>query len=228
MTPNIPEFQDVEKISEALAQYGGEYIQMMGCNTCKNFSWGVKTFLDNMLFKSISSDIGVQGCKYILPMFSPYKAETCPGIIDQQWNQALFPIIFEMLLSELDLCTFILEVCPNDKWEKTDTEEFVFNKVNEKSDELRKNNFVQNLYDKMEKKDKKDLIPVVLMSDLHMDYGYQEGMSNNCFKPLCCRAESGLPTKDSERAAKWGDYNCDLSPIAMRATLDFIKEEMKP
>jgi len=26
MTPNIPEFQDVEKISEAIAQYGGEYI----------------------------------------------------------------------------------------------------------------------------------------------------------------------------------------------------------
>ena len=39
-------------------------------------------------------------------------------------------------------------------------------------------------------------IKVALFSDLHIDYDYQEGMNNDCGKPICCRSDSGLPKTD--------------------------------
>lgn len=67
----------------------------------------------------------------------------------------------------------------------------------------------------------------MLFSDLHVDYKYTEGNSNTCGRALCCRSDSGLPSKPSEAAAQWGDFNCDLPAPTMRVILDHMKE-MKP
>lgn len=69
---------------------------------------------------------------------------------------------------------------------------------------------------------------MVLMSDLHIDYDYTPGMSNNCGKPLCCRSDSGKPTKASESAGEWGDYQCDLTEKVAKNMLNFIKETIEP
>ena len=69
---------------------------------------------------------------------------------------------------------------------------------------------------------------VALISDLHVDFDYTEGMSNDCGMPLCCRSDSGLPKTESQRAQKWGDYNCDLNTLTLDSMLDFISNELKP
>ena len=67
-----------------------------------------------------------------------------------------------------------------------------------------------------------------MISDLHIDYAYQEGADNKCGKPLCCRADSGkAPTKE-RRAGKWGDYKCDLNPKVLNSLLDHLKNDIKP
>ncbi len=48
------------------------------------------------------------------------------------------------------------------------------------------------------------------MSDFHVDYDYQEGVSNNCGKPVCCRSDSGQPISNKSKSGKWGDKKCDV------------------
>lgn len=70
-------------------------------------------------------------------------------------------------------------------------------KVYEKPEIAKKNNYVNELYKGMTKKSDKDLIKVVIISDIHLDYSYTEGMSNECGTVMCCRPDSGLPTNPS-------------------------------
>lgn len=71
-------------------------------------------------------------------------------------------------------------------------------------------------------------IRVALMSDLHIDYDYLPGASNDCGKPLCCRSDSGPATSPENAAGKWGDYKCDLKEETMISLLQQIKNEIKP
>ena len=43
------------------------------------------------------------------------------------------------------------------------------------------------------------------MSDFHLDFDYQEGVSNNCGMPVCCRSDSGKPLCPNQTSGKWGD-----------------------
>jgi len=66
------------------------------------------------------------------------------------------------------------------------------------------------------------------MSDLHLDYDYMEGASNDCGKPLCCRSDSGMATSDETRAGKWGNFKCDLNKPTFDTMLAYIKDTIKP
>lgn len=67
-----------------------------------------------------------------------------------------------------------------------------------------------------------------MIADLHVDFDYQEGMSNDCGKPLCCRSDSGKPKSPETTSGKWGDYNCDLSEKTLKNMMSFIKDGIKP
>jgi len=67
-----------------------------------------------------------------------------------------------------------------------------------------------------------------MISDLHLDYGYTVGASADCGKPLCCRNDSGKPTKAEDAAGKWGDYRCDLNEATYLSLMSFVKDEIKP
>jgi len=66
------------------------------------------------------------------------------------------------------------------------------------------------------------------MSDLHLDFDYTPGMSNNCGKPLCCRSDSGEPKNQDEISGLWGDYNCDTPVKTLMSMFKHIREEIKP
>ena len=80
----------------------------------------------------------------------------------------------------------------------------------------------------MTPKDKKDLFKIALITDLHMDWDYTEGMNSDCGKPLCCRHDSGLPKYVNFAAGKWGDFQCDPPPRTVENLLTHIKNEIKP
>lgn len=68
----------------------------------------------------------------------------------------------------------------------------------------------------------------MLFSDLHVDYEYTIGTSNNCGRVTCCRSDSGPPRKPEEAAAKWGDYQCDIPERTMESFFDFVSNKIKP
>ena len=69
-------------------------------------------------------DIGIFICSET-PLVTdrmPFSSDICRGVIEQQFGDAVFPVIFEKMLSEQVLCTFFLMVCDQDKWEIDSTE----------------------------------------------------------------------------------------------------------
>ncbi len=73
--------------------------------------------------------IGKWICGPIVKKFLNYVQAVCPGIIDQQFRDAILPAIFDELLSTQTLCTFELELCDMDKWEKMSLSEFMETKL---------------------------------------------------------------------------------------------------
>mmetsp|Transcript_5628 Transcript_5628/g.6362 ORF Transcript_5628/g.6362 Transcript_5628/m.6362 type:complete len:443 (-) Transcript_5628:63-1391(-) len=53
------------------------------------------------------------------------------------------------------------------------------------------------------------------LSDLHWNINYAEGTNNNCGEIVCCKQGLKPPTKESEKAGKWGDYLCDANPMIL-------------
>ena len=63
-----------------------------------------------------------------------FKRSTCQGIIDQQWGDAILPVISE-LLSEEVFCTYKFEVCNMNEYEEIDLKQIVFNELHKKTEE---------------------------------------------------------------------------------------------
>jgi len=109
----------------------------------------------------------------------------------------------------------------------------IFETLLSKSELANTNNYINQLYDDNEDRiselKKEDLIKMVILTDLHIDYSYQEGTEPNCGLPQCCRIQSGWPKNNSTKGAgKWGDYQCDLNELTMTDMFRFVKDELKP
>lgn len=72
------------------------------------------------------------------------------------------------------------------------------------------------------------MIKLAVFSDLHIDFDYTPGNSNDCGRVICCRADSGYPKNPSQAAGYWGDYLCDLPLHTAEHMLDFIRTSIKP
>jgi sphingomyelin phosphodiesterase len=66
---------------------------------------------------------------------------------------------------------------------------------------------------------------ILHLTDIHIDFEYQEGSIANCNEPLCCR-NSSKPSKAAPRyAGKWGDYNdCDIPLRTLESMFDHISK----
>lgn len=133
----------------------------------------------------------------------------------------MLPMVYNQLLSDENLCTFNLRVCDTDKYKAIDVDQWVADKVSEKSEVAKSNDFVDKLYQSLG--DKEGDVKIAIISDLHIDYDYTPGMSKECGKPVCCRSDSGLPKDPSKAAGKWGDYKCDLNERMLLTMLDKIR-----
>lgn len=125
------------------------------------------------------------------------------------------------------MCERELRLCNQENQTTVDLNKELFYITNNKSEAAKSNNFVNNLYAQM-KVERANLVKVVLMSDLHVDYSYTPGAKIECGKPLCCRTDSGMAQAGERAAGIWGDYGCDLSPTLLTSMLQYINQEIKP
>ena len=56
----------------------------------------------------------------------------CTGLINDFWTEQIYEVLFDELITEQTMCTFVLELCDMDKWHTVNLDEWVFEKVNEK------------------------------------------------------------------------------------------------
>ena len=144
------------------------------------------------------------------------------------------------LLSEEYLCTFVMPVCDRDKWQQIDLEKWMFDKIQEKPQVARENNFINHLYERLNsdrdlntheishKPELKRPIKIAMFSDLHVDYDYTVGKSKTCGMSECCRSDSGDPADPSDAAREWGELHCDLPERTMLNMFEFIHDEIQP
>lgn len=157
-----------------------------------------------------------------------YKAAACPGVIEDQWTESILPFVIDGLLDDMNLCTYILNVCNTDKWTEIDLDQWISDLHATKPEATLANDFVNKQYKSITPKDKKDLIKIALVSDFHMDWDYTPGMNNDCHMPVCCRSDSGLPETPDKAAGKWGDYQCDIPSITLNNLFSHLSNDVKP
>lgn len=215
---NVGSFDDLQDGSVKI--FGG-----IECATCQTMSSLTRTFLKT--FEPVIVEAGDFICKHGIEYLG-YKAECCPGIVRNQFAESILPAITDHLLNEEVACTFILNICDTDKWKAVDLDQWIEDLLKDKPEGVQNNDFVNQQYLAMPKKDKGDLIKLALISDLHMDWDYTPGMNSVCQMPVCCRSSSGLPATPDNAAGKWGDYNCDIPPRTLQSLLDHISHEVKP
>lgn len=120
-------------------------------------------------------------------------------------------------------------MCEVDIYEEVDVNEENYNLLAKKPMSTFDNDFVNKMYKSQNLYGAdREQVKIVTISDLHVDYNYLEGSSNECGKPLCCRANSGKPISEDKKAGKWGDYKCDLNEIALDNMLSYIRNDIKP
>lgn len=69
------------------------------------------------------------------------------------------------------------------------------------------------------------------ITDIHYDMLYEPGSPTKCVlgsTGLGCCHKLDLPIKNSTKASRWGDYNCDTSRLFIDETLEFISNKLDP
>ena len=93
--------------------------------------------------KWLISQFAIAFCVQTTPILvESYSSRICPGLINDQMYEMALPVLFDELLAEETLCTFILELCDTEKWQSIDVNQWVFEKVNEKAEPALSNDYV--------------------------------------------------------------------------------------
>ena len=173
----------------------------LGCASCKVGVWTVQLF-NNKVFKWTSTqNLNIICWSVLWIPFIPVSPYMCSGLINDFWTEQIFEVLFDQLITEQTMCTFILELCDMDKWQAIDLDQWVFDKINEKPKIAQSNDYINKLYVSQKKKPLK----VALFTDIHLDYDYLVGAKNaKCGRIICCRADSGEAENDEEKAGFWG------------------------
>jgi len=75
-----------------------------------------------------------------------YNTDICPATIDQQFRDSFLHMLFDEYFTTLTFCTFEMEVCDMDKWEKLNLDDFVDEKLAAKPDHLKGNDYLNSMY----------------------------------------------------------------------------------
>lgn len=111
----------------------------MKCDACIGTTTFVRDLINNPvslaginLFSQVVCRLGI-GEVTELTMGAALDSSNCPGLVQQQWMDFILPTLYEEVLDNKKMCTFMMAVCETDKYRAVDLEEWVDNKLSEKS-----------------------------------------------------------------------------------------------
>ena len=87
------------------------------CSACTTFSTTTRNFLSNKLVEFAITDGLIFICKDILPSFG-VKNTNCEGLIKQQWEDGIYPLLVDEMLTDQTFCDFLIPVCETDKFHR--------------------------------------------------------------------------------------------------------------
>lgn len=103
--------------------------------------------------------------------------------------------------------------------------------LKDKPDQIKGDDFVQNLYDQIKADTKpRDTYKVLHIADPHIDLSYRVGTDKTCNRTefvICCRDYVGFPEDKSKGASEAGEYDCDLPPSVMEILGQYVKNELE-
>jgi hypothetical protein len=102
LNPLLNEY--VPNYADAMRWFDDESLELIGgsmCIGCKAGTWLIKESLNNKLVKDAMVEIGIAICHSpIGTKLNPFSSLVCRGVIEQQFGEAIFPVIFDKMLSE--------------------------------------------------------------------------------------------------------------------------------
>ena len=119
---------------------------------CKASTAAVSEALGNPVSHLALVEGGKLLCDLFIEHTTPYSRQNCPGIIRQQWGEEILPMLTDQLLNSHNMCTFIMNLCELDKWNKVDVKEWVNHVLEQKPVAAKSNSFVNDLYKENAKK----------------------------------------------------------------------------
>lgn len=96
--------------------------------------------------KDVIVGIAKLGCPFVMHSLTGFVAATCNGILNQQFAESILPILVDDLMSEKVFCTYQMEVCDMDKFEKIDVKKTLFDLLVKKPPAAYTNDYINNLY----------------------------------------------------------------------------------
>lgn len=116
-------------------------------------------------------------------------------------------------------------MCQGAEYTEIDPYEAAADILRDKPESLWANDFIDRLYEEME--EQPETFTFVQLADFHTDLWYQEGAIADCSGRYCCRNDS---VNGSTPAGKFGAPGaaCDIPPITVQSTLDFVRDHIKP
>lgn len=205
-------------------QFGTLWQNAVTCGVCRV---GLST-MDYVLGNKVAMKTFEVTISLICSIFTTY--EVCHGAIGEM-GDVIWPQIFTFLMGPEYGCSRFAGVCASPKFYTLDPQDYIDRVLSDKPEFLKENNYVDQQYQKIaEDQEERKIVKVMHISDVHLDFNYQEGTNAQCKEPLCCRAVNGAPKKPEDAAGKYGALaDCDLPPITAELVFDFVKEmDQKP
>lgn len=81
-----------------------------GCGICRGTTRFLHFLLGNRIVKPIVVETVLTLCPYVIPYIG-YIPSTCPGIINQQFTDSIYPMLVNQLLSADTMCVFEFKLC---------------------------------------------------------------------------------------------------------------------
>ena len=117
----------------------GKYI---GCPLCKAGSKTINALFGNTVFIWTLTQATTAICDITLPFGGRYSGSICEGVLRNQFQQYLLPVALHDMTQHLNLCTYILDVCPVQGIKAIDVNQEVEEILSSKPAAIQDNDFV--------------------------------------------------------------------------------------
>lgn len=75
-------------------------------------------------FEPMIVDVGNVLCSHFIDYFG-YKPETCPGIVENEFHNAILPAITDGIFDDEVMCNFLLNWCDSGHWAPIDLDKWI-------------------------------------------------------------------------------------------------------